>query len=196
MYKLCKTEQSAARQRELEQGLLSAMSVCRYEDISVSDLCTHMEIPRKSFYRYFSGKDGALHGLIDHTLLECDSFHWLGEGTGERAYQKDLELFFQFWKEQKPLLDALSRSGLSGVLIERCIDRALSDAGLSRRFPEPEAPELRAPELKAHATMFSVCGLMSMVVGWHHRGYPESAAHMAQIAVKLVTKPLFLDGAR
>lgn len=190
MYKLCKTEQSAARQWELEQGLLSAMSVCRYEDISVSDLCTHMGIPRKSFYRYFSGKDGALHGLIDHTLLEFDSFHWPGHGAEERTYQKELELFFLFWQEKKPLLDALARSGLSGVLIERSIEHALSNAGMSRRIPEPEAPELRA-----HATMFSVCGLMSMVVGWHHAGYPQSAAHMARIAVRLVTKPLFSEDA-
>ena len=74
MYKLCKTEQSAQRQRELERGLLNAMSTHQYEEISVSDLCDQMEIPRKSFYRYFSSKDGALHALIDHTLLEFESF--------------------------------------------------------------------------------------------------------------------------
>ena len=42
MYKLCKTEQSAARQRELEEGLLKAMQNTRYEDISVSDLCDQL----------------------------------------------------------------------------------------------------------------------------------------------------------
>ena len=51
MYKLCKTEQSARRQRELEQGLLAAMSTHQYEEITVSDLCDQMNIPRKSFYR-------------------------------------------------------------------------------------------------------------------------------------------------
>lgn len=60
MYKLCRTEQSAARQRQLEQGLLQAMRTQQYEDISISDLCDQMGIPRKSFYRYFSNKDGAL----------------------------------------------------------------------------------------------------------------------------------------
>ena len=70
MYKLCKTQQSAARQRQLELGLLQAMLEQHYEEVSVSDLCDRMQIPRKSFYRYFSGKDGALHALIDHTLLE------------------------------------------------------------------------------------------------------------------------------
>ena len=68
MYKLCKTEQSALRQRELEEGLLKTMSVHHYDDISVSDLCQQMDIPRKSFYRYFSSKDGALFALIEKTV--------------------------------------------------------------------------------------------------------------------------------
>ena len=53
MYKLCKTEQSAARQRQLEEGLLTVMLTRRYDEISVSDLCDDLAIPRKSFYRYF-----------------------------------------------------------------------------------------------------------------------------------------------
>ena len=36
MYKLCKTEQSAHRQRQLEQGLLRMMLKCQFEEISVS----------------------------------------------------------------------------------------------------------------------------------------------------------------
>ena len=74
MYKLCKTEQSATRQKMLELGLLNCMLTRHYEEISVSDLCTAMDIPRKSFYRYFSGKDGALHALIDHTLMGYEGF--------------------------------------------------------------------------------------------------------------------------
>ena len=188
MYKMCKTEQSAQRQRELEEGLLKAMGAHQYEEISVSDLCGQIGIPRKSFYRYFSSKDGALHALIDHTLLEYEGFSTVyGEGE-KRTYQKDLEGFFRFWQQQKQLLDALAKSGLSGVLIERAIDHALSEVGLPRRYLINHEPELRA-----HATMFGVCGLMSMVVGWHHEGFRQEARQMAQIAAKLVTEPLFSD---
>ena len=186
MYKMCKTEQSAQRQHQLEQGLLKAMSARHYDEISVSDLCQQIGIPRKSFYRYFSGKDGALHALIDHTLLEYEGFEYPKKEGELRSYQKDLESFFLFWRQQKPLLDALARSGLSGVLIERSIDHALSEAGTPRRFLSKHAPELRA-----HATMFGVCGLMSMVVGWHHDNYFQEPRQMAEIAVKLVTEPLF-----
>lgn len=188
MYKLCKTEQSAARQRELEEGLLNVMLTRHYDEISVSDLCEHLSIPRKSFYRYFSGKDGALHALIDHTLLEYESFQIPEKSTGKGSYRIDLEHFFHFWLLQKPLLDALKRSGLSGVLVTRTIDHALSDVGMPKRYLHQDDRVIRQ-----YATMFGVCGLMSMVLDWHHGGYVLPPKQMAQIAVKMLTEPLFSD---
>ena len=186
MYKVCKTEQSAARQRELEEGLLTLMLTRHYDEISVSDLCMQMNIPRKSFYRYFSGKDGALHALIDHTLLEFEGFQ-ISEKTSENQnYPIDLDRFFRFWLLQKPLLDALERSGISGMLVTRTIDHALADIGIQKRYL------LQGDQLiHHHATMFGVCGLMSMVLDWHHSGYEMSARQMSQIAAQLLTRPLF-----
>lgn len=186
MYKMCKTEQSAARQKELEEGLLQAMGSCHYEEISVSDLCQRIGIPRKAFYRYFSGKDGALYALIDHTLLEYEGFQVPPKPGETRSYQTDLEQFFRFWLRQKPLLDALKRSNISGILVTRSIEHAMSDAGVPGRFLPQEERAARQ-----HAVMFGVCGLMSMVLDWHDSGYDLSARQMAGIATKLLTEPLF-----
>ena len=186
MYKVCKTEQSAARQRELEEGLLALMLIRHYDEISVSDLCIQMNIPRKSFYRYFSGKEGALHALIDHTLLELEGFQISEKTLENHNYPIDLERFFRFWLLQKPLLDALERSGISGMLVTRSIDHALMDTGIGKRYL------LQEDRMVQHyATMFGVCGLMSMVLDWHHSGYEMSARQMAKIATELLTKPLF-----
>lgn len=182
MYKLCKTEQSAARQRQLEEGLLLAMSTRQYETISVSDLCDQLGIPRKSFYRYFSGKDGALHALIDHTLLEFEEFAIPSSPGEKRSSSTDLERFFSFWLHQKPLLDALQRSNLSGELVVRSVEHALGDVG----FLHHEEKSARR-----YATTFGVCGLMSMVLDWHHGGYEISPGQMASVAVQLLTEPLF-----
>ena len=186
MYKMCKTEQSALRQRQLEQGLLGAMLSRYYEEISVSDLCDQIGIPRKSFYRYFSSKDGALHALIDHTLLEYEGFALPHREGEKRTTQLDLETFFRFWQEQKQLLDALQRSTLTGVFIERCIAHAQSDAGMPTRF-------LRQSEKisRDYAVMFGVCGIMSLVCQWHHDGFRQSPWQMAQITAALMTQPLF-----
>lgn len=185
VYKLCKTEQSAARQRQLELGLLEAMGTHHYEQITVSDLCEWMQIPRKSFYRYFSGKDGALHALIDHTLMEysAGSGYWMP--VKKNSTRRELEELFRFWKANKQLLDALNRNGLSGVLIERAIGYALDVAGLNRR--EDQKAILTEQE---HMTVFASCGLMSMIVQWHDGGYALSPQQMALIAQRILTKPL------
>lgn len=186
MYKLCKTEQSAARQHALEAGLLAAMGTKRYEEISVSDLCDNLGIPRKSFYRYFSGKDGALHALLDHTIMDYEGFPSVPDAGEGRTLVGDLERFFRFWIHHKPLLDALERSNLSGLLIERCILHAVEGTTIPRRFLPFDTSEMRE-----HVAMFGVCGLMSMVLQWHHGGYHQSPRHLATLAVRLLTVPLF-----
>ena len=188
MYKLCKTEQSAQRQRILEEGLLQAMATCHYEEISVSDLCDRMNVPRKSFYRYFSGKDGALHALIDHTLMRFETGQFWFSASEAQGFHGELIRFFCFWKAQKPLLDALARSGLSGVLVQRAIDYVLSEAGFRRLHG------LAGPGDTEYGIMFVICGLMSMTVQWHHSGYEAPVEQMAGVAVRVLTRPLF-DGA-
>ena len=145
-----------------------------------------MKIPRKSFYRYFSSKDGALHALLDHTLMEFEGFAPLVKEGERRTLQTDLERFFLFWMRQEPLLTALARSSMSGVLIERAIAHALQETVMPSRFLPQDTPEMQK-----QITMFGVCGLMSMVLTWHHAGYPQPAAKMAGVAARLLCEPLF-----
>ncbi len=183
MYKNCRSEQSANRQRELEQGLLQLMLKHNYEDISVCDLCDYLQIPRKAFYRYFSSKDGALYALIDHTLsvffeMPTASNKVRGTALG------DLDLYFVFWYENRSLLDALHRSALSGILVERANNFALQEGHLPRHFQK-----LR-PDIQGLAMAFSVCGLMSMILHWHRTGFQISPDEMAKLAQSILTAPL------
>lgn len=181
MYKLCKTEQSTARQRELEKGLLELMGKQRYEDISVSELCDRIGIPRKSFYRYFSSKDGALFALLDHTMLE---FSFSTPSSAHGTALGDLEQFFFFWYGQKELLDVLARSGLSGILVERATALALRERMMPRSLMRLDTG------LQAIAMSFAVCGVMSMVIQWHSAGFRETPAEMTHLATTLLSKPL------
>ena len=182
MYKRCVTEQSAQRQRELEAGLLSAMLTQPYEDISVSDLCQAMNIPRKSFYRYFASKDGALHALIDHTILDFSGEMFSGNLEATLA---TLERFFQFWVSRKPLLDALQRNNLSGILIQRAVARTTEEDLLSAKlFP----PQSRLP--REYAANFFVTGLLTMVLQWHSSHYNIPVREMAEISAYLLTHPM------
>ena len=186
MYKDCRTEQSAQRQRDLEKGLLAAMKQQRFDDISVSDLCDGIGVPRKSFYRYFSGKEGALYALLDHTLMEYEPFMMGKEPVRERTMQRDLETFFFFWLGQRDLLDALARSNLCGMLIERSVAYALTDDVLPSRFLPNDSKKIQR-----QITKFGVYGLMSMVLTWHSEGFLEEPKAMARVATRILSQPLF-----
>ena len=183
MYKICQTERSTNRQRELEQGLLRMMQKRRYEDISVSDLCEHLQIPRRAFYRYFSDKEGALYSLIDHTLADFFEIP-LSDKKSRGTAIGDLDLFFLFWYERKDLLDALEHSRLSGILVERANNFALREGYMPRQLQGVSS------QVQSMAMAFSLCGLMSMILRWHHEGFVLSPSEMTTIAVNLLTSPL------
>ena len=183
MYKVCRTEQSIQRQRSLEQELLKMMLTGSYEDISTSDFCDRMEIPRKAFYRYFSGKEGALYALIDHTMMDFYAVdtHSLDTGTP----RGDLQRFFTFWYDHRQLLDALSRNGLSGVLINRATVLVRQESLISKTILSGESVR-RELELT-----FALCGLMSMILRWHEMGFPITDREMAETAMGMLSRPLF-----
>ena len=86
MYKLCKTERSALRQKEIESALLEIIKKKPYNDVTITELCDKLEMPRKTFYRYFESKDDALYALIEHTLTQYSGFK--GDGENKEKVRK------------------------------------------------------------------------------------------------------------
>ena len=183
MYKSCITEQSALRQRAIEAGLLQAMKTRAYEDITVSDLCGSLNIPRKSFYRYFSSKDGALYALIDHTLMDFSDIFF---PVTPSSAQHTLERFFSFWLQHEDLLTALARNGLGGTLTQRAIETAMKEDYIKQLMMPAYAGYPQE-----YVVTFLVSGLMSLVLQWHHKRFLESPRKMAALAMQLLTHPSF-----
>ena len=187
MYKMCKSEQSALRQRGLEQHLLKMMENARFDEITVSDLCSRAEVSRKVFYRYFSGKEGALYALIDHILCELESFPFDEMHSDLDSCCEKMTWFFQFWHHHELLLAALDNSGISEILTKRVIVYASTNPGIIQPFlPYGDG------NLQEYGTTFCVYGIMAMIFDWHRSGYRQSPRQMAEITVKLLTKPLIL----
>lgn len=184
MYKLCKTERTAARQRELEQALLHMLEIQRFEEISVSDLCAWMDVPRKAFYRYFSDKFGALAALLDHTWMECELNairHAVQDGYGAES----LERFFQFWKQRGTLLRALERDGMTNLLVERALVLSRTEPTMFAEFAHAQGEGLRE-----QAVLFIAGGMVMLLVDWMKRDFAQPCEEMARAAMLLLTTPL------
>ena len=186
MYKLCKTERSAERQRMIEGELLSLMMIKGYDEITVSELCDRIPMPRKAFYRYFDGKDDCLEALIDHTLLEYFEYEDGKRLKGERrALSSELETFFLFWIDNKRLLDALERSDMLGMLVETSASSTRGNVNIGKFLPGERDVMIE------RIFQFSVCGLMFLMIDWYKAGFNSSTKEMAEAAVRMLSKPLF-----
>ncbi|MBQ6799242.1 MAG: hypothetical protein IJP11_08400, partial [Oscillospiraceae bacterium] len=165
--------------------MLDMMQMVPFDQISITDLCSRLRIPRKAFYRYFTDKEGALYSLIDHTMMEYEQFA-TAHHKEPRTLNGDLEKFFLFWRTRKPLLDALSRSQISHLLVHRAICQTVDYTGISSRFLAAD-PETVRP----HIIRFALEGLLGMVLRWYGDGFAESPSDLAVLAARLLTKPLF-----
>ncbi len=186
MYKLCKTEQSAKRQREIEMTLLDIMSKKSYNEISITELCEKLSMPRKTFYRYFDSKDDTLYALIEHTMSEYQDFSLSPAKDGMRTLMGEIENYYRFWICHKPLLDALHKNGMLEKIIDVSMSFPVNDMVSLQKFLPDDSEWAREKIFK-----FAVCGLCFQMIDWYRGGFKTSISDMARISCRTLSKPLF-----
>lgn len=176
MYKICHTEESTRRQRELERGLLDAMGSQLYKDITLVALCKQLNVPRKSFYKYFPTKQDCLLALIDHTLIDCNNVALTGWDGGHTLDGHAQRRFFQYWEEHSDFLDAIQNNDLQNLLMERMVL-------LIGRIKETLPPRPFAAE---QVEYFVAYGLMATMLRWHQNGFPCTSEEMGEVFDDLI----------
>ncbi len=179
MYRHCTTEDSSLRQRQLEQCFLELLQQIPYSQISIGQICDAANLSRKSFYRYFSSKEGCLCALLDHTIMDGAS-SYLPVESGKHITNPFFECFFQFWERQTGLLDALQRDGLEVRLVERMMTYAIEEENQFRNY----LGIYREDSFEYMSYLIS--GIMGLVITWHHNGHPKTPQQMAVILERLL----------
>lgn len=181
MYKVCTTEAAAARQRWLEERLRLLLNEREYRRINVSDFCRFVNVPRKTFYRYFSGMDGALYALLDHTMIQLNwnPRQWIREKPEKLC--RELENLFAQCLKYRDFLDALVRSHLETVILERALICAF-------RGPQPEPFQYRPNP--ASPEEMAVCCIIYTLLIWQRADYEKSAGEIAGGLTGLLENPL------
>jgi AcrR family transcriptional regulator len=188
VYKECKTEKSAKRQKEIERSFLRLLTKKSFDLISITEMSKDLSIPRRAFYRYFESKESLLCAAIDGVLFEYESYNSSEDGMSRRTVTRELKKFFDFWllPTQNQMLLALKRNNLEGYLIQRSIEYSQSQiAALSKFLPFDDAWQ------KAQIFNFTITGLMSMMLRWYNDGCRENTLDMAISAKRMITYPLF-----
>lgn len=176
MAKQCATEKTAARQRWIENGLLELMQERRFDEITVTDLCLHLALSRRSFYRYFHDLEDVLDCLMNHTFQDMAIIH-------ASPTIPELEAYCAFWLERKALLSALSRSNMHSKLVQYTLKYSSEDA-LEQSLSREDL------DLGKEINLFVVSGMSSLLISWHQEGFRKTPMEMAQIAMRLLFKPL------
>ena len=176
MYRKCATEVSVLHQKQVADSLLKLMETTSWEDVTVTQLCREAGVTRRVFYHLFSNKTGALHALIDQRIMAIESYR--------RDEPDDMLRFFLYWREQRPLVDALEKSGMTGLLLERMIGNVLSEDRdvlywLGRNGWENNSKEV---------VIFILSGLMGLIYSWHFEGYRKTPEELAGIVEKMFSQ--------
>ena len=177
MYRKCVTEISVRHQKQVEEALLAMMGRMPYEDITVTALCREAGITRRVFYHLFPGKADALCALLDHTILESESW---GPEVRDPALR-----FFLFWKDRRPLLDALQANQLTGLLLERMIESVMNED-----YDLLHWIRRNGWEQERDIIVFHLSGIMGLIYRWYYSGFRESPEEMAALLNKIMTTPL------
>lgn len=178
MYKNCTTPDTVLRQRHLETVFMEMLQSTSYHNITVGAVCKQAGVPRGMFYRYFDSKDDVLDAMIDHVLMDYAAFdcnlHALREE--QRA--------LRYWRQQEGFLRTLLKNNLEGKLFERCLSFGMKEEKTLQRQIFGDNPSNEA------TLIFTITGIMSLILYWHKDGYKKSEDEMADCLVRLLTAPI------
>lgn len=187
MYKACKTKESAERQQHIQDCLIRLMCRHLYSEISVCELCTEAQVPRKTFYRYFESKDDVLCAIADHIMDDYESFHGPYAPGDRRTSEKDIEKMFTYWQQHGDLLMSLRRSQMTTWFLERLFRRSCSEHQGFRLMHQ--ANNDHVAQL---TTTFTFFGLFALILEWQAQGCHPSPKEMSRVVSHLFTQPLYV----
>lgn len=182
MYKNCKTDLSAQRQKNIALCFLEMVKETSLEEISITELCQRAGVPRNSFYRYFANKEAILKYLLEyalHQMLEkvVQTYH----ASKEREILFHLTNWLHLYKEQEQVWE-LFDDNLHGILIGEVI------AHYGNVLDPVNKLDFRNQQTKG--IIFYVYGMMGILDVWRHFGYEQSEEEVALQLYNIIRHPI------
>lgn len=181
MAKICMNEKTVRRQQEIEEGLLKLMLEEKFERITVTDLCEHLGLARRSFYRYFDNLEDVLNSAMER--LFQDMVQPSGNITVE-----EITRTFRFWEERKIVLTALDK----GNLLDKFFEYTMRYSDI-RMLQKLQTPEGAVPGMERETAMFLVGGMVAMMTDWYRHGFEKTPEQMAELAYRFLFRRILKE---
>jgi AcrR family transcriptional regulator len=158
----------------LANGLLDLLIKRSYSDITITELCAHSQIARRTFYRNFNSIDEVLEYYINNLIKDFES-EMLRHAAKE--YGIVITAYFTFWLKQADFLRLLNRNGLSYIIFTQYIKCLINlpficNYDMTKTFNE---------QVFNCKFAYSAGGLWSLLSYWNERGCVETPEELAHI---------------
>ena len=153
-----------------------------FEELTITRICQEAEVARVTFYRNFETKEDILRLYI--RALADDYFEKI-KSVGRFDNQSLAHGYFEYWKQERELIDLLSKNNISNLLLDEfsLVESYLSDI----RKGNPLLDQLGLTESTVHYFhAYNLAGLWRMIFVWAGRGYHESVEEMTSIYLKCI----------
>lgn len=181
----CNTEKASQIQHRVGMALHQMLGEMTYDKITVSDLCARAELPRRSFYRYFSNKNDVLDYVIMDLMREC-MLYSMEELSSEGPLEEIFLRFFTYWKDRRAeWLKFLSENHLEVVLIRKFREWFLEERRIKYVKKGISEEHLRI------AMTFVLGGIMMILFQWAADDFRTDVKDMARYADMLMTQSFY-----
>lgn len=180
MYKECKTQRARERALHVARCLIAMMEQEHFNQITITALCEEAGVPRKGFYRYFDTKEDIFNLMVDTLMHQCITCCDLDMDSAADVSIPRLRLCYQFWLDHRAIFDAARKSDM----ITHMLTRMLHYYGL---FLLPQQDSVTVHQMR---TLFSVTGMVSILMQWYASGFRRTPEEMAKLTMDMLEKPL------
>lgn len=181
-----KTERAVQQQKLICESLVRLMEEQNYAQITVSDICKHSGIPRRTFYYYYEGKEDALRDLMAQIMIECDLESMISPHLDRPGVEAGLARFFRYWYDRRRReLDAIVRNDLGQMLVQQCmlwLPTERSWESLTVDLPQ---------DRQTIASLLGITCVFYALYYWQNNGYTQSPEQLARNVTELLTNPVY-----
>lgn len=157
----------------LSSALIKLMDKKEYEYISITELCEHSQVSRRTFYRNFNKIDDIIifiaKGIINEFVSEINKH-------SKESFYDVMISFFSFWKNYSQIILTFNKSNLIHIIFKEYIECL------------PEIPcicNINKIDLEcedtAYLVAFAAGGLWSMLTYWIICGCKQSPEELSKI---------------